>query len=591
MESGTGTAVTGEPCITGEPPIIGDDRRRIRHVYDYLVSRSDADAVSDVLPPGAPPEMVEAVTANCTVDHAGCLVFPSATDAVRTYLEEQGLRPAKPFASSIVRDRLAARYDVRDDRLKAGCLDVKIIHGQLPGNSSRGIEVLSVAPGDELDASALRDERSAQHENHVAVRLTDPARLEELRRALTRPGGPRPDGGGYNPAQGEDGITVLHFRSEGSTPMGWPRRLEIIAPGRHTEALLRHLRPPEPEPGHKPEQERDGDRRLLRRLTGAWGVQAIRVMVDLGIPDHLAERPLTCKELAVRTGVDADRLNRLLRALCHPWIGALTPTGDAFALTGLGRRLTSAAPDSMRHIAQLYGGLFYQTFGELAGAITDGAQPFVTVFGQKPFEYFGDHPRERRLFARAMAEGAFFPDVAAAVDLSGARTVADIGGGNGELLAHLCDAYPGLEGALLERPEVIEAARDNLGARGHLDRCTLHPGSFTDGRDVPAGADVYVVARILHDWDDQTCLSILRAVRDAAARDSTLLIIERPLPDDPGDASVSTLWDLNMLVNNVGGRERTRDQYRRLLAEAGFQVVGEKPLRLDVSVTIATPAR
>ncbi|MFI0404418.1 methyltransferase [Actinomadura sp. 3N508] len=495
-----------------------DDRRRIRRGHDYLITRSDAEAISEVLPPDAPAEMVEAVAANCTVDQAGL--------------------PA-----------------------------VKVIHGQLPGHSTRGVE----------------------------VRLTDPARLEELRRALSRPGGPHPDGGGYNPAQGEDGVTVLRFRADGFTPMGRPRRLEVIAPGRHTEALLRHLNQPAPGPEPTPEFEAEAetgdDRRLLRRLTGAWGVQAIRVMVELDIPDQLAEHPLTCKELAARTGIDADRLNRLLRALCHPWIGALTSTGDAFALTGLGRRLTSTAPGSMRHIAQLYGGLFYRTFGELAGAIKDGAQPFETVFGQRPFDYFDDHPQERRLFARAMAEGAFFPDVAAAVDLSGARTVADIGGGNGELLAHLCDAYPNLKGALLDRPEVIETARDNLEARGHLNRCTLHPGSFTNGRDVPAGADVYIVARVLHDWDDQTCVSILRAVREAATAGCTLLIIERLLPDDPGDSSVSTLWDLNMLVNNVGGRERTRGHYRRLLAEAGFQAVGEKTLRLDVSVIIAAPAR
>ncbi|WP_171064434.1 methyltransferase [Actinomadura soli] len=579
MENSSGRAVTREPCI------IGDDKRRIQLVHDYLVSRSDVDAISDVLPGDAPRELVEAVTANCALDHVGCLIFPSELNAVRAYLQEQGLRPRKPFTGSVVRDRLAARYGVQDERLKAGCLDVQIIHGELSGDSSRGIEVLCVDPDDELTASALRNERIGQHENHVAVRITDPGRVEELRSILARPGGPHPDGGGYNPAQGEGGATVLRFRAAGFTAMGWPRRLEIIVSGRHTEVLLRHLG--QTAPGGDSGEETD--RRLLRRLTGAWGTQAIRAMVDLDLPDHLAERPLTPKELADRTGVDADRLNRLLRALCHPWIGALAPAGEAFALTALGRRLTRTAPNSMRHLAQMYGGLFYESFGKLADGIRDDAQPFVAVFGQPPFEYFRDHPQQGRLFTRAMAEGAFFPDVAAAVDLTGARTVADIGGGNGELLAHLCDAYPDLKGALLDRPEVIGTARDNLQAHGHLNRCTLHAGSFTDSRDLPA-ADVYVVSRILHDWDDQTCVSILRAIRDAASGDSTLLIIERPLSDDPEDASVSSLWDLNMLVNNVGGRERTREQYRRLLEEAGFLVVAERPLRLDISVIIARPA-
>ncbi|MGH3239060.1 MAG: methyltransferase [Spirillospora sp.] len=333
------------------------------------------------------------------------------------------------------------------------------------------------------------------------------------------------------------------------------------------------------------------DRRLLRRLTGAWGVQALRVMVDLDIPDHLAERPLTCRELADRTGVDAGRLHRLLRALCHPWIGALAPSGDAFALTGMGRRLTRDAPTSLRHLAQLYGGLVYQSFGALADGIKDDVHPFTAVFGKPTFEYLADHPRERRVFTLAMAEGtAFFSEVATAFDFSAARTVADIGGGNGELLAHLCDAYPDLRGALLDRPEITDAARDNLDAHGHLDRCTFHPGSFTDRNALPANADVYVLSRILHDWDDRKCVSILRAIRDAAAAESTLLIIERLLPDDPADPSVAGLWDLNMLVSLAGARERTREEYRLLLAESGFEVVGERALRLDMSVTIARRA-
>lgn len=555
-----------------------DDELRIREVHDYLRSTGDIDTVTDVLPPDAPTEMIEAVTTDCVVDHAGCLVFPADLATVRAFLRERGLHPLSPFPGSVVRDRLAGRYRVQEERLKSGFLNVRSIHARLPGDA-RTVEVLCVGPDDGLDLPALREERRGRHENHVAVRLTDPGRLEDLRSALCRPGGPRPDGGGYDPVPGEDGVTVLRFHADGRTRLGWPRRLEVIAAGRHTDVLLRHLSGDEAE------------RRLLRRLTGAWGTQALRVMAELELADHLIEGPLTCTELGELTGVDADRMNRLLRALCHPWVGALAPVGEAFALTDLGRGLADRAPNSMRHLALLYGDLLYRSFCALPEGIKDDVQPFTVVYGQPPFEYLRDHPRQRRLFTRAMAEGSvFFSDVATVVDLSDVRTVADIGGGDGGLLAHLCDTYPNLKGALLERPEVIGAARDNLAARGHLDRCTLVPGSFTDARDLPTGSDVYIVARILHDWDDPTCLAILRAVHGAATTDSTLLIIERPLPDDPSDPSVSSLWDLHMLVNNVGGRERSREQYRRLLDEAGFVVVDERPLRLDMSVTIARPA-
>ncbi|TYB44177.1 hypothetical protein FXF69_24815 [Actinomadura chibensis] len=578
MESGSGRAVAPASRVTG------DDRRRIGEVCDYLRSRSDSAAVADVLPVNAPVEMVEAVTGNCAVDHVGCLVFSSDIRVVRSHLEELGLRPGRPSSGGLVRDRLAARYRVPEMRLRSGCLDVRAILAQFPDDTSRGVELFCVDPGDELDALALRDERAAQHENHLAVRLTDPALLEDVRDALGRPGGPRADGGGYDPSHGDGGATVLHFRADGRTEMGWPRRLEVIAPGRHTDILLRHLAAET-----APREADEEDRRLLRRLTGAWATQALRAMAELDLSDHLADRPLTCAELADLTGVDADRLHRLLRALCHPWIGALAPSGRAaFALTDLGRRLARGAPNSMHHLALMYGDLFYTSFGALTEGIRDGAQPFTSVYGQPPFDYLTDHPHQRRLFTRAMAEGsAFFADVATVVDLSGAAIVADIGGGNGELLAQLCDTHPHLKCALLERPEVIGAARENLEARGHLDRCTFFPGSFTDSAHMPVGADVYVVARILHDWDDRTCLSILRAIRAAATTESTLLVIERPLSDDPSDPCVSALWDLNMLVNNVGGRERTRDEYRRLLGRAGFTVIGERPLRLDISVTVA----
>ncbi|MFI0372952.1 hypothetical protein ACH35V_34255 [Actinomadura sp. 1N219] len=143
------------------------------------------------------------------------------------------------------------------------------------------------------------------------------------------------------------------------------------------------------------ESDEKTDRQLLRRLTGAWGTQALRAMVDLDIPDHLAEHPHTSKERR--------------------------PAGLAAA--------RPAPPaNSMRHLAQLYGGLFYQSFSALPDAFRDDdTLPFAAVFGQPPWEYFKDHPQQGQLFNHAMAEGAFFSDVAAAVDFSRARTGADIG--------------------------------------------------------------------------------------------------------------------------------------------------------------------
>lgn len=610
--------------------ITSEDSRRIREACAYMRSWATAEALTDVLPLDAPPGVIESIASNCELDHVGVLIFSSSAD-VRSHLRRHGFEPHDPIASSVVRDRLAARYHVPEHRLADGRLDVQIIHARLR-NSDRGVEVFCVDPDDELTALALRNERLGQHETHVAVRLTQPdgRRLEALRRELTQPAGPWPDGGGYNPDHGDDGATVLYFRSRGLTNRGWPRRLEIITAGHHAGVLRRHLAsstnggrsnadPDAGALGHQPDPVGSEDaadtadaeapsatgtgtgtipddaesRRLLQLLTGAWATQVLRAMVVLDIPDHLVTAgPLTCEELAIRTGADPDRLARLLRALAHPWIGAVQAIGQNFAVTSLGWRLSRESTRSMRHLAIMYGDLFYFSFAALADGVRDAeVQPFTSVYGHAPFEYLQTHPRQSQIFARAMAEGSvFFRDVATAVDLSPARTVADIGGGSGELLAHLCDTYPRLHGMLLEQPDVIAAARVNLGARNLADRCTFFPGDFTVSSDLPPAADVYVLARILHDWDDQTCLSILRAIRETAADDSTLLVIERPLPDDPADPSVAAMWDINMLVNNVGGRERSSEQYRALLGEAGFLVVGERHLPLDMAVTLACPA-
>lgn len=589
--------------------ISADDKRHIREVVDYITTGTVADAVADALPLDAPSELIELVAEVCELDHGSCLIFPRAVGAVMTHLREQGLIPEEPIASTVVRRRLADRYRIPAERLDAGDLRVQIIHAHISANAPRGIEVFCVDP-DALPAPAMHNERMGRHETHIAVRLTDTGgnRLEQLRRALNRKGGPEPDGGGYNPDHGRRGSSVLYWRARGRTKRGWPRRLEIISDGHHAEVLKRHaanmiVRQPESHgrgdaaigtaPTDTPLADTDDDegRQLLHLLIGPWITQAVRAMVLLDIPDHLASGPLTCQDLSHRAGVDVGRLNRLLRALSHPWIGVLQPaSGRTFRLTTLGRRLSRQAVGSMRHLALLYGGPFYLSFSALPEGIRDGVQPFEMVFGQTPFEYLAQDPGQGTIFTHAMAEGvAFIADVATVVDLSPARTIVDIGGGNGALLTHLLDTYPHLEGTLLERPEAIGAARVKLGLRGQLKRCKLLSRSFLSG-ELPADMHVYLLSRILHDWDDQTCATILRAVRAAAANDSTLLVIERPLPTDPAAASLAHLWDLNMLVNNVGGRERTRAEYRELLENAGFAVVDERQLPHDMTVTMACPA-
>jgi hypothetical protein len=192
----------------------------------------------------------------------------------------------------------------------------------------------------------------------------------------------------------------------------------------------------------------------------------------------------------------------------------------------------------------------------------------------------------RYLFDQSMAASsrmfeplAAHPVITAAGRAPALATVVDIAGGNGELLGHLLGAHPRLRGVLLERPHVVEAARRSLAAAGLGARCDCLPGDFAD---VPPGGDVYLLSRVLHDWDDERCREILRGIAHAMPASADLLIVERVLPGD-GSASLATAWDLHMMCN-VGGRERRADHYARLLADAGLALVDVSPLPLDACV-------
>jgi hypothetical protein len=160
-----------------------------------------------------------------------------------------------------------------------------------------------------------------------------------------------------------------------------------------------------------------------------------------------------------------------------------------------------------------------------------------------------------------------------------------VAGGNGELLAQILSAAPHLRGVLLERPHALEAARAKLQAVGCADRCQLVTGDFTAA--VPPDGDVYVLSRVLHDWDDQQCRLILQRCAEAMSPSAQLLILERLLPENDSP-SLAAAWDVHMLCN-VGGRERTAGHYRRLLRESGFVLTGQHRLPLEFVVLQATP--
>ncbi|MFI9560441.1 methyltransferase [Nonomuraea endophytica] len=473
-------------------------------------------------------------------DHVGLLVFPSSVEAALA-----GQPVVRTLPSVVVRERLARRYEL--DGLAVTIAHLDVGHG-------RTLE-LFLATG--CPEEIADDERLHNRETHLAFEAPT-AGLEVLE--SLRADGYRPDGGGFNPAEGANGRSVFYFKAGGGGDC-----VEIVAAGQARAELERHLGAGE---------ER---RRMLELLTGAWTTQALRTAAELGIADRLLGRDLSLEDLAATLGCPADRLARLVRYLEQ--LGVVASAGGLVTLTQLGATLARASSFSLHGVALLYGGLFYHSFGHLPGAVQTGTSGFELAYGTAPFDYLEAHADQARVFQLAMSDQCrdIFDAVAASLDLTGITTVTDIGGGSGALLGRILDAAPHVRGLLFDTPATVAVAEPDLIAR-HGDRITTIGGDLFSC--VPGG-DLLVLSRILHDWDDDACARILSRCRQACREGARLAIVERLLPQQPDRPSLATAWDVHMMVNNTGGRERTLDDYRDLLQAAGFTLTSHTGLPLE----------
>jgi C-methyltransferase len=302
---------------------------------------------------------------------------------------------------------------------------------------------------------------------------------------------------------------------------------------------------------------------VLWSLTNAcFAARCLHVVAALGIADRLDEGSVPVGALAADCDPDAvDRVLRLLAAY-----GVFERTAEGYRHTPSSRLLRSDDSMSMRAFAQLFGvPLVWNALGELEHAVRTG-RPGVEKFESGGFwAYLHSHPLEADVFGRAMAAKAG-PDVAAvlsAYDFGRFPTVADIGGGRGHLLRAVLDATPACAGVLFDLPEVVETLDV-----GHPRMAATGGDFFVDA--LPA-ADVYLLMEVLHDWADEECVALLRAIRRAGPDEATVLVIEDMLSDSLDDPRAST-QDIVMLAV-TGGRERTPGQLSALFDRVGFGIV------------------
>lgn len=305
---------------------------------------------------------------------------------------------------------------------------------------------------------------------------------------------------------------------------------------------------------------------MLHIMMGHWAAQTAATVARLEIPDHLSDGPRSVTELARTTGAHPSTLNRLLRAAASVEIlREVEP--EVFANTPLAETLRRDAPGSLRDlvIAELAPG-HWLPWGRLFESVKAGQSQAGAALGCNTWEYYAKTPDEGACFARGMSNlsALVAGEVAPAYDFSGFEHVVDVGGSQGVMLAAVLKAAPRASGVLFDLPEVIERGREAVQGLGLGGRLQAVGGDFLEG--VPGGGDLYILKSILHDWDDEKAVAILRNLRRVARAGAKILVVEMVVPERVSPSPVH-LMDLNMLVM-LGGRERTQTELANLFARA-----------------------
>jgi hypothetical protein len=319
--------------------------------------------------------------------------------------------------------------------------------------------------------------------------------------------------------------------------------------------------------------------------TAYWLSSLVYTAAKLGLADHLADGPKAADELAETTGMNARALHRFMRTLAS--FGILTQSDDdTFALTELGATLKKNAPGSARStVLTMASPWAWRSFGSLDYSLSTGKPAIDKILGMGLFDYLAQHPEEAAQFSESMVgiHGGEPPAVAAAYDFSAFGTIVDVGGATGNMLAHILSRYPQPKGILFDRPHVVTEAPALLGAKGVANRVTIVHGNFFES--VPEGGDAYILSHIIHDWTVEQCHTILGHCRRAMKKSAKLLIVEFVLPKG-NTPHFGKLADMVMLTI-PGGEERTADEYRQLLDDAGFRMTRVVPTASDVSIVEA----
>jgi len=314
--------------------------------------------------------------------------------------------------------------------------------------------------------------------------------------------------------------------------------------------------------------------------------QAVRVVASLGIPDLIAAGVTDLDDLAGRVGANRDALFRLSRHLVNRGVFT-SPTSSTLGLTAVGELLRSNEPNGQHLHFQITAkaSRFEAALAGMMHSVLTGEPGYASVHGMELWQQVGKEPLLAASFDADMNIHAreVGPVLAEHYDWAGVARIADVGGGSGELLRGVLGHHPAMTGAVIEYTDVARRAGKAMDDAGFAHRCDVVEADFLER--VPAVADAYLLSWILHDWNDEQAVTILRHCRVAAGSQGRVLVIEQPYDLEPDSDQ-----DLRMLVL-LGGRERTQREYEMLADASGLRVESWTPLVSGFSVMDCRPAR
>ncbi|MBL0137191.1 MAG: methyltransferase [Bacteroidetes bacterium] len=308
---------------------------------------------------------------------------------------------------------------------------------------------------------------------------------------------------------------------------------------------------------------------MMQMITGFWTSCCIYNAAKLNVADLLHKDAMSCEQLAESTRTNASSLYRMMRALASVGIFSENEKGE-FANTTLSETLRSDLPGSMKAMAIAQLGDHYPAWGNLLYSLKTGNTAFEKVEGMNVWKYYETHPEEGLNFMKAMtgSTNAAIQNVIPMYDFSSAKTIVDIGGGNGVFLMAILDKAPQATGIVFDEEYVVDETIKTIEERGFSKKCSVSAGNFFEA--VTEGADIYLMKHVLHDWNDEQSVQILRNCSEAMHSGSKMLVIEAVIPTG-NTRHPGKFMDINMMAM-TGGKERTEAEYASIFEQSGLKL-------------------